>query len=167
MTIRIAAGQMLITRAGGGTTFNTDDKLFHVTNTVSGSLAIASYTGGAAGSGGPGTKIETTVYDLGAVNANATQVIGAVKFVLTGNGDGLAYNRWHMVMGGTIIWVMDGALRTSYGATNGQLRQLVTYHFDISGGQCRLVRRIAIATGFLYVIKPHTIEYKLRCGAWV
>ena len=165
MTVRIADGRFVITRSGGGTIFNTDDKLFHVTNTLQGTETIPMFSGG---SGFGGFKNETTYYDLGAVNSFATQVIGAVKFVLPGPGDGLASIRWHMVQGGTIIWVMDGAGLTNDGReTNGQLRQLVTYHFDISGGQCRLVRRIAIATGFLYVIQPHTIEYKLRCGAWV
>ena len=164
MSVRIADGQFLITRPDGTTTFNVDDKLLHITNTISGTLTIPAFSGGSSA----GSQNVTTTYDLGAVNSFATQVIGAVKFVLTGPGDGLAYNRWHMVQGGTIIWVMDGAGLTNGGReTNGQLRQLVTYHFDISGGQCRLVRRIAIATGFLYVIQPHTIEYKLRCGAWV
>ncbi len=168
MSVRIANGEFLITRPDGTTTFNIDDKLLHVTNTIAGTLTIPAFGGGAAGSGGPGSQNVTTTYDLGAVNSFATQVIGAVKFVLTGPGDGLAYNRWHMVMGGTVIWVMDGAGLTSDGReTNGGLRQLVTYHFDISAGRCRMVRRIVIATGFLYVIQAHSIQYKLRAGAWV
>jgi hypothetical protein len=168
MTIRIANGQFIITRPDGTTTFNVDDKLLHITNVVSGVLTIPEVQGGAPSSGGPGSQNLTTVYDLGAVNASATQVIGAVKFVLNGSGNGLAYNRWHTVMGGTIIWVMDGAGLTSQGRrTNGALAQLVTYHFDISAGRCRMIRRVVIATGFLYGIQAHNIEYKLRCGAWV
>jgi hypothetical protein len=166
MTVRIADGRFVITRSGGGTLFNTDDKLFHVTNTLQGTTTIPMFSGGSSFGG---FKNETTYYDLGAVNEFATQVIGAVKFVLTGPGDGLAYNRWHMVMGGTVVWVMDGApTTTSQGRnTNGNLGQFVTYHFEINASRARMVRRAVINTAFSYSIQPHDIQYKLRCGAWV
>ena len=91
MTVRIADGRFVITRSGGGTIFNTDDKLFHVTNTLQGTQTIPMFSGG---SGFGGFKNETTYYDLGAVNKFATQVIGAVKFVLTGPGAALWFGSW-------------------------------------------------------------------------
>lgn len=170
MSIRIADGQFIVTKpSGGGTLFNIDDKLLHITDTnISGSKSIGSISGGAASSGGPGPVKGTDYYDLGAVNPFATQLIGAVKFVLTGPGDGLAYNRWHTVMGGSVVWVMDGPGLTSRGRTsNGGPLCMVTYHFEIASNRARMVRNWAISSGYLYVVQPHVIEYKLRAGAWV
>lgn len=170
MTIRIEDGQMIVTKpSGGGTLFNTDDNLLHITNTLNGTISIPAKSLG-GGSGGIGFVNETTNYDLGAVNAFATQVIGAVKFVLTGGTAGLAYNRWHMVMGGTVVWVMDGtpAITNLGGSTNNSfVSQMVTYHFEIAAGRARMVRRFVGNTAFGYQVRAHDIEYKLRAGAWV
>jgi hypothetical protein len=169
MTIRVKNGEFIVTRpSGGGTLFNVDDKLLHITNVVQGSQLIPQLAGG--NSGGTSFPVDQTdYYDLGPVNAAATQIIGAVKFVLTGSGNGVAYNRWHMVMGGTIVWVMDGApsLTDAGRLSNEGLSQYVAYHFEISAGRARMVRRAAINTAFFYVVQAHTIEYKLRAGVWV
>jgi len=169
MTIRISNGQLIITRpGGGGTLFNVDDKLLHITNTLQGVLSIPARSLG-GGSGGVGFVNDTTNYDLGPVNAFATQVIGAVKFVVTTGSAGLAYNRWHMLMGGTVVWVMDGSpsITSLGGNSNSGVSQMVTYHFEISAGPARMVRRFVGNTAFGYQVRAHDIEYKLRAGAWV
>ena len=170
MTIRIAGGQFIVTKpSGGGTLFNVDDKLLHITNTLNGTISIPAKSLG-GGSRGVGFVNETTYYDLGPVNPFATQVIGAVKFIVTTGSAGLAYNRWHMLMGGTVVWVMDGTPSTTKlgGSTNNSfVSQMVTYHFEIAVGQARMVRRFVGNTAFGYSVRAHDIEYKLRCGAWV
>ena len=169
MTIRIQDGQFIITKPGGGTLFNVDDKLLHITNTLNGTISIPAKSLG-GGSRGVGFVNETTYYDLGPVNPFATQVIGAVKFIVTTGSAGLAYNRWHMLMGGTVVWVMDGTPSTTSlgGSTNNSfVSQMVTYHFEIAAGQARMVRRFVGNTAFGYSVRAHDIEYKLRCGAWV
>lgn len=169
MSIRVADGQFIVTKpSSGATLFNIDDKLLHVTNALSGTLSIPAKSLG-GGSGGIGYVNETTYYDLGAVGAGATQVIGAVKFIVTTGFAGLAYNRWHMVMGGSVVWVMDGApsITSLGGNTNGVPSQMVTYHFEIASGHARMVRRFVGNTAFGYEVRAHNIEYKLRCGAWV
>lgn len=160
---RVAGGRMTVPRNDGSYLFNSDDKLFHPLSTVNGTVAMRAWTGG------NGEYVHRTeVFNLGAVNPACTQVIGAVKFTLNNYAAGAAFDRWTMVMGGSIVWVLDGESGSPIG-TNGDLFEMVTYHFDISGGQCRLVQHIAIdgsVTGF-YTVRSHSIEFKLRCGIWV
>lgn len=170
MSIRVADGQMIITRQGGdGTIFNVDDKLLHVTNSLAGTLSIPAKSLGGGSNSGINFVNNTTYYDLGAVHAAATQVIGAVKFILTTGSAGLAYNRWHMVMGGTVVWVQDGApsITSLGGGSNYNCAQMVTYHFEIASSRARMVRRFVGNTAFGYEVRAHDIQYKLRAGAWV
>ena len=120
------------------------------------------------GGDGVGYDLNDTV-TLGTVPAACTQVIGAVKFDLSSNYPaGFRFDRWHMVMGGTMLWVMDGepGFQDQLGSNFG-CSQYCAYHFSVSGGVVRLHRRVVIdRTPFQYVIRPHRLIYKLRCGAW-
>lgn len=163
MSVDISNGRMLVTK-GGETRLNTDDAFFHITNAYTGSVNIPN-------AGVSSINIDTTtVYDLGAANQFATHVIGAVKFTLGNQNAGMAYDRWHSVCGGSICWVMDGEPGSSNRrGSNFGFRQGCFYHFDISGGRCRLVRRLVLkgVGGAQYSILAHRIDYKLRAGAWV
>ena len=165
MTFRISTGKATLD-VGGVTRFDTDDKLLHG---ASSGLNISGFQDIAALSGGNGTTVDsTTTYDLGAVTSGHTQLIGAVKFNLNNSAAALAFDRWHMVLGGSIVWVMDGepGFASALGDNSG-LRQYVGYHFDISAGRARLVRRALIAgTPFSYTVLAHRITYKLRSGNW-
>lgn len=152
---------------GGVVRLDTDDKLLHHSASgfpITGSIAIGAVTGG-----GGGTVDTTTTWNLGAVTSGHTQIIGACKFNLNNDAAGLAFDRWHTVMGGDILWVMDGELLSS--STIGDnlgLYEFVSYHFRVSGGQAQLVRRLFITSGgtALYTVLAHTISYKLRSGNW-
>lgn len=117
-------------RKSGITRLNTDDALLHGTSQglpINGTINIE-----AIGTNNDSRVNLTTVYDLGAVTSGHTQLIGAVKFTLASYAAGLAYNRWHMVMGGSIVWVMDGepGFQSSVG-NNASMNQWVDYHFRI------------------------------------
>ena len=165
MTFHLAAGALVIDK-GGITRFNSDDQLLHGAASglpISGTVAIAAVTGGA------GVRVDsTTVYDLGAVTSGHTQLIGAVKFDLNNDAAGLAFDRWHTVMGGSVVWVMDG--EPGFAAAlgdNNDLQQWVDYHFRINAGRAEMVRRLFIDDSpFSYTVLSHTVSFKLRSGNW-
>ena len=149
---------------GSRTVFDTDDKLFHVISTLNGTVGPYFYSGGDNVSLGVDDSIT-----LGSVNPVCTQVIGAIKFTLNNYAAGFAFDRWQMMMGGTAVWVMDGEpgfsdrLGSNFGCA-----QYVAYSFTTSGGTVRLNRRVHLAgIPFQFIVRPHAITYKLRCGVWV
>lgn len=168
MTFDVSNGRMLIDK-GGVTRLNTDDALLHGTTQglpINGTVAIPSVTGGNSGS--PGTVNRTDVYDLGAATSGHTQLIGVCKFTLNNYAAGLAFDRWHLVMGGNILWVMDG--ESGFGdvlGDNSSLQQWVDYHFRIAAGRVEMVRRLYIDNSpFSYTVLSHSIQYRLRSGNW-
>jgi len=171
MSLDLSGGRLRIDK-DGITRLNTDDLLLHGAASgfgLSGSVSIPAHTGGNSDDGGPGRINITTTWDLGAVPAGHTQIIGACKFDLNNDAAALAFDRWHTVMGGTIVWVMDGepAFAGALGDNGASVKQYCAYEFRISGGQAQLVRRLFIAdTPNAYTILAHEITYKLRSGNW-
>lgn len=165
MTLDISNGRLLIEKSGI-TRLNTDDALLHGTSQglpITGTINIE-----AIGTNNDSRVNLTTVYDLGPVTSGHTQLIGAVKFTLASYAAGLAYNRWHMVMGGSIVWVMDGeAGFQSAAGNNGNINQWIDYHFRIKAGRAEMVRRAYMgSTPASVTILGHSITYKLRSGNW-
>jgi hypothetical protein len=148
---------------------DTRDKLLHG-NTwgfpISGTQSISAVTGG--GDGDPGRRNLTTVYDLGPAPDGHDTVYGVCKFDLNNDTAGLAFNRYHVVMGGSILWVMDGEIaNTSFIGDNSILGQWVDYHFRVLDGRVELVRRLFIwDSQGTYTVLSHDITYKLRTGVW-
>lgn len=165
MSFTLSQGRLIIDK-GGVVRFDSEDKLLHGVSSgfnISGSIAIPALASG------NGTFVNsTTTYNLGAVTAGHTQLIGAVMFSLNSNDFGQFPNRWHTIMGGSIVWVMDGEPGTvSSLGNNGLPRQCIIYHFRINGGQAQLVRRAFLDDiPFNYTVLGHTITYKLRSGNW-
>jgi hypothetical protein len=163
MTFRVQAGAMEITGPSGNRIFHTDDGLFHTISALSGTQAIATF------SGGNNTTTDTTKsYLLGSCNTNCTDVAGSVKFTLNNYAAGMAFDRWNSIFGGSVLWVLDGhSLTGSPG--NSYIGQVVAYSFRVTAGQVFLDRRIYISnqTGGTYTILSHTINYKLKCGLFV
>lgn len=166
MTVTIDNGRMIVTK-NGETRLDTNEKFFHITNSFDGSITIPSVVNAS-----PDFLLQTTNYDIGPVSQNATQVVGGVRFRLNSYGAGMAFDRWHSIWGGTIVWVMDGEppLRSDAGSNAG-FQQGVFYHFEIAAGRCRMVRTLYLAplpTRITdYFVGSHTIDYKLKAGAWV
>lgn len=167
------SGGRLIIEKDGITRLNTDDLLLHGVAagfTLTGTLNIAAIAGGNSNDGGPGERNLTTVTNLGAVPVGHTQLIGSVKFSLfSDSGAGQAFDRWTTIMGGTVVWVMDGepGFAAAVGDNGSAVTQFVAYSFQISAGQAQLVRRLYLDdTPGQYTVISHRIDYKLRSGNW-
>lgn len=164
MSVDIRSSRMVVKNPAGVTLFDSDDDLFHVLSTVNGSVAIPAYVH----PGNVNVNL-TTSYLLGSCNANCTDVLGAVKFTLNTGEAGLAYDRWHTVMGGSILWLIDGHYFVGNSPDpNGGLYQLVVYSLRVSAGNVYLDRRLIITdqSQGTYEIRSHTIQYKLKCGLY-
>lgn len=157
---KVSAGRAFIESAGR-TIFDTDDGLFHVIGSpIVGSQAIATYNGGG------GVNIDATdSYTLGTCNAACTDVIGSIKFTLGSYVAGLPFDRWHTMMGGSVLWVMDGQ-NLSGNSNNINITVMVWYSLRVTSGTVYLDRRIYFSQNCMpsYQILSHTIEYKLKAG---
>lgn len=162
--ISIRNGRMTI-KDGSRTVFDSNDKLLHLAAKVDGVTPYYSYHAG----NDVGLDLTDRVL-LGTVPVGCTQVVGAVKMEMTTNsGAGLRFDRWHMVMGGSIIWVMDGepGFADRLGSNLG-LRQFCSYHFSVSAGGVYLNRRVVLdRIPYEYFVKSHRLHYRLRAGVWV
>lgn len=162
MSLSVAGGRIQISDVAANKRFDTDDGLFHIISTVSGSVAIAQF------SNPDGTNLNsTTSYLLGTCHPDCTDVIGSVKFTLNNNDAGMAFDRWSTVMGGSILWVIDGhGLTGSSPDPNGDINQMVFYSLRVEAGEVYLDRRrlFSEAGQGQYTVLSHTIEYKLKVG---
>lgn len=172
MTILAEPGLIVITNPLGQTVINTGDRLLHGTSDglpIAGSVFIPTHQGGDSDGIGPGRVDSTTVYDLGAATPGHTQIIGVCKFNLANSAAALAFDRFHLVMGGSIVWNMDGegGFQDVVGDNFVPPVQWTDYHFRILNGRVELVRRAFMDdTPGLYSVLSHTITYKLRSGNW-
>lgn len=165
MTFRIGEGRVFIT-SGGLVKFDTNDLMLHGGQSglpIQGALSFGVLS---SNSNSP-VNIETA-YNLGAVNGFHTTLFGAVKLTYTGAGVGVgaAFDRWTTVMGGTIVYVMDGepGFQAAAGDNAGPY-QYLGYSFRISGGQAQCVQRCFLrATPATVNIGAHTLTFKLRSG---
>lgn len=166
MSLLIQSGSGIITGADGETRLNTDDAFFHPLSHVSGEQAITSFTN-------PDDTERHTVnsYELGSCHASANDILGSVKFTLANYAAGMAFDRWHTIMGmGAILWVIDGHnLIGSSPDPNGNLKQMVFYEFRLAGGKLYLDRHLHFSRDGQgsYTVIGHTIKYKIDCGIWV
>jgi len=161
MTLSVGAGRIRATNASGQTRVDSDDGMLNIVGTLSGSIAIPNVTVG------NGVDYDMTDdYLLGPCHADCTDVIGSIKFTLGSQSAGMAYDRWHTMLGGAVVWVMDGHSVTSNPGNYSQVYQAVWYFFRIDAGNVYLRRRIFASrnTGGFYTILAHTISYKLKLG---
>lgn len=164
MTLLLEPGILDIDAPTGAKVFSSLDGLFHVVNKLSGSQAIAALTFNDE------TFVDSvTSYLLGDCHPDCTDVIGSVKFTLNSYGAGLAFDRWHSVMGGDILWVIDGhGLTGTSPDPNTNMNQLVKYRFRVENGQVWLDRRAFCSNSSqgTYTVLSHTIEFKLKVGLY-
>lgn len=159
----VSGGRIQIKDTDGAVRFDTYDKLFHITDAVSGSLSISALVGGSD------TVIDTTTsFNLGSCNSSCTHVVGALKFTLNSYAAGMAFDRWHTFLGGAAMWVLDGEPGFAGGLgdnDDGRASQLVYYSLRVTSGVVWLDRRAVIAdTDFSYTVLSHSISYKLKTG---
>lgn len=161
-SVGIGGGKMQVIGTDGLKRFDTDDGLFHVINTFSGSINVPSLVFS------DGTNYNlTTDWTIGACHAECTDVLGSIKFTLASYAAGMAYNRWHSMMGGCAVWLQDGhSLTGSSPDRNGRCYQHVMYYFVIESAVVKLRRRALNnkTSQGTYVVSSHTISYKLKAG---
>lgn len=162
MSLSISAGSMTITD-GGDLRFATDEGLFHTITKLSGNVAVATVTATSS------IVDSTTRWDLGACHADCTHIIGAVKFTLNNYGSGMAFDRWHTIMGGSILWLLDGesGVAGSVGLNGTPPYQWCSYDLIIDAAHVYLERRLILnkmPTGGTYSVLSHTIDYNLEVG---
>jgi len=154
--------RLRITGADGGTRFDSDEGLFHPITSVQGALSMGQYTTG----NGVSINVSDSFF-LGNCHAACTHAIGAMKFTLNNYAAGMAFDRWHTIMGGSAIWVLDGeaGFQTVVGSNQPNARQFVAYSFRVTSGQVYMDRRVAMGgTPAIYAVLPHQIQYKLKAG---
>lgn len=163
MSVDIRSGQMVIKNTSGVTLFDSDDGMFHVLSTINGSVAIPAYVH----PGNTNANVSTS-HLIGSCNANCTDVLGSVRATLNSYEAGLSFNRWFTIMGGSILWLVDGHGLLGTPDPNINLRQLVTYSLRVAAGNVYLDRRLLIsaASQGTYEIRSHTIKFKLKCGLY-
>lgn len=157
-------GKIQIIGQDGLKKFDTDDGLFHVINTYSGSVGVSTY------SFPDGADINATDdYLIGACHSACTDVIGSMKFTLASYDAGFPWNRWCSVMGGSALWVMDGhALTGTSPDPNSGICQMMWYQFVIISSNVYLRRRTICSTRSqgIYSVLAHTISWKLKAGLY-
>ncbi len=163
MSVDIRSGQMVIKNTSGVTLFDSDDGMFHVLSTVNGSVAVPAYVH----PGNTNANLSTS-FLIGSCNSNCTDVLGSVRATLNSYDAGLSFNRWFTIMGGSILWLVDGHGLLGTPDPNINLRQLVTYSLRVAAGKVYLDRRLLIsaASQGTYEIRAHTLEFKLKCGLY-
>lgn len=172
MSIEIDAGRIRVVDGSSGyVALDTDGKLFHQTNYLSGSISIT------ARSSGINTNIDVnTTHTLGACSADATHVIGAfqVSFPGSSNESGVPGFGWFNAGGSYLHW-FDGSTFTSSGYANNplvkaNLSQFSLYTYRVAGGLFLLDEWVRIAgytTGGIassYTMYAFTMNYRLRAG---
>jgi len=157
-------GTLRITGSDGSTRFDSDEGLFHtVTRDIKGTLSIGTVTVSAT------NHSSTTPYLLGSCHPDCTHAIGAVKFTLNNFAAGMAFDRWHTMLGGSIVWVMDGeaAFQNVVGSNQRNILQLLTYSLRVTAGQVFLDRQIfctTIPSGVNFSFLSHSIQYNIKAG---
>ena len=95
MGFTATAGRIVCTDASGNTKFDSNEKLFVITDFVSGMVTGSSFTASAA-TNDISVADATNNYSLGSVNASADTIRGAFKMSTT-DARGIAISGWFKI----------------------------------------------------------------------
>ena len=171
----VGAGRIAVCDTDGSVVFDTDEKLFIVTDFVSGSLGISAHTAQNNNFNDvPFINIDTN-HALSSVNAAADTVRGAFSVTTSGGSQGLHAVGWFNATGTYIHYLGDinGPLNNPTGFA--LIAQLAAYTFQASGGALSMNERVRLKSKWstssgvttsvtLFAV---TIQYKLFCGTFV
>jgi hypothetical protein len=171
LTLDISAGRIRLSDTTGHAVLDTDERLFHQTDYLAGSITIP------ARSSGVGSNVDVSrVMALGGCSADATHVIGAFQVVFPGtsNPSGVPGFGWFNVGGSYLHW-FDGSSLTSAGLANdpytkSELTQFSLYTYRVAAGQFLLDEWVRIAGytnggwGLSYTMNSFVMNYRLRAG---
>ena len=167
MTLDIRAGRILITDGSGATKLDTNGALFHGTDVISGSITIPQRVSSAA------IFENREAHALGPCLAAATHVIGSFRVsggggsaVLAGGNSepGFPADKW-FTAGGTYLHFMHPYATTNSDPNSNDFpRHIVHYTFGCRGGTVYLDEVTSIGAGSGFLIRQHTISYRLKAG---
>lgn len=163
MSIVIGAGYMRVTD-GAHVVFDSRDKLFHILTEKSGSASV-----GLMGWGGQGTPAyRNTNVDLGAVDANATHIIGAGKLTYSTGDTALPAGFWYM-LGGSIV--TDCKCFQSFSGTWATyVSSMAAFSTTVESGHAWFRERAAYQDGYesqtAHRSNAYTLQYKLWAGTF-
>jgi hypothetical protein len=164
MSLNQGSGFITITGTNGDTVFDTRDKFFHVLTPVSGSVSIAARRFGTSSSPG----LYSATHDCGAVNSNATHILGFCNVTYSTGYSQLASGLWYMV-GGSILTEMQRY--RSLGGTNGVfISTMRVLTFSLSGGRLWLEEATVACddeqAGPGNSISAATVTYRIYAGVF-
>lgn len=165
MTFVVETGRIEISDPYDRVVFSSFDGLFHTISVVTASVAVPAI------SFFTNTYVNTTTsWLLGACDPACTDIIGSLKFTLGSPGAGLAFDRWHSIIGGgSVIWVIDGhGLVGTSPDPNNNINQIIVYDLRIDAGNVYLDRRAYCSdlSRGTYTVLGHTIDFYLECGLY-
>lgn len=164
MSLFLGSGYMQITDTDGDVCLDTRDELFHVITTKTGSQSVANtdmkYQEVLAAS-------HSRSYDLGAVDAGCTDLIGFFK-ITQGSGDIAQFpdTTW-WVAGGTSL-LSNMRYRAYLGSAANYMSCMHLLTFEISASKLWLNIEWCHLQGE-YLDQDHrsyTVDYKIYCGAF-
>lgn len=171
--LQVSAGSIVIKDTDGTTVFDTDERLFCATNSVSGSAVMGGYTASETFSGAPVRQDVSTLHSLGSINSSADIVRGSF-YVTTTDGTGNATARGWFSAGGTYVHQFVGTGAGGSPNSNLVVSCIACYTFLASGGTLYLHERVCMraagrtSPGTNSVTFPATtFQYNLLCGTFV
>jgi len=152
--------------------FDSAERMFHVTDTITGTKAITSKSSGVGAS-----HFTSTTHVLGSCNAAATHLIGAFRITFPGaaNPAGTPGFGWFAAGGSYLHW-FDGSTEVwPSGLSNnpslkGKLNVWAQYTPRVAGGQFLLDEWVWIngytSGGFAssYILYAFNMEYRFKAG---
>lgn len=154
--------------------FDVDERLFHCTNLVTGSITLGSRTSTIVNgnlNNLSAVNVEN-LYALASINSAANYVLGGFKVSTNGGSQGLN-NLGVFDAGGTYVHVQEGGTEFSSPSTpaRGSPISMAAYTFEADSGVLRLRERVALSvsanslgltrTATLYSVR---FDYKLYVG---
>lgn len=164
MTLVVQNGYVQVTDIGGHVVHDTRDQIFHVLTELSGSVSVGGLGWGGSGSG----VTRANDWDLGAVDAAATALMGICKVTYSGGLSSLPSGLWYTV-GGSII-LNHKTFQTISGTWSTYCSTASVFSFVLASGRARCqeetVNRDDYLSGTGATASGWTLQYKLYAGAF-
>ncbi len=164
-----ASGGRIVVRDGTRTVFDSDEKLFYVTDYAAGSVGIVQKEA---------PQNLTKAHTLKTISSSASFVFGAFRIeFLSGSGVGGGGNPGYgwFNAGGTYNHLMLGGTGSTALDESGNIHHCALYSFRASGGKLYLDERVYTTdkSGVLSaidnwpILNAFRIYYKIYCGAFL
>lgn len=174
MSFLTTANRIYVTD-GGTTVFDTDDRLFTVTDVVTDSITLDEHVATRTISPTTNSPIDiNTNITLHSINSSADTVRGAFYVSAAGTKGALLDLGWFNASG-SYVHLLYPRFPALGGTTNAGLPSIAVYTFVASGGslvlneQVRLESQPVISpdTSTSVTLPGATLQYHLFCGAWI